>query len=293
MAYADFVTAMMAFFLVMWLVSQNPETKRSVAQYFRDPGAFSQGGSGVLPGSDREPSAAASNGAPSQPETAKSVLERTAQHLRDTLASKFADVKDRIDIVVGDDGLLIELREAPNDGFFASGSASAKPETVRVLEAIAAELQELPNSVAVEGHTDSQPYVAREGYGNWELSADRANAARRILEARGLDPSHLEAVHGYADTRLRTPDKPFDAGNRRISIFVRRQGSAPNPSRRQGAGRRSDADIGRADRRTRRTLTEHCGSARARRPVSCHRSSGRSGHGTPHRRRSQLRPIRP
>jgi chemotaxis protein MotB len=190
-AYADFVTAMMAFFLVMWLVSQNPETRRSVAQYFRDPGAFSEGGAGVLPGSDQGTIGGARSGSPSQPSSAKSVLEQTAAHLRDTLASKFADVKDRIDIVIGDDGLLIELREAPDDGFFASGSATAKPETVKVLSAIAAELQELPNMVAVEGHTDSKPYSAREGYGNWELSADRANAARRILEAHGLDPHHI------------------------------------------------------------------------------------------------------
>jgi chemotaxis protein MotB len=230
-AYADFVTAMMAFFLVMWLVSQNPETRRSVAQYFRDPGAFNMGGSGVLPGSDTGTIGGGRAGAPSTPTPAqaRSVLEATAQHLKDTLASKFSDVKDRIDVIVGDDGLLIELREAPDDGFFASGSAAAKPDTIRLLTAIAAELKELPNRVAVEGHTDSQPYVAREGYGNWELSADRANAARRILQANGLDPKHVEAVHGYADTRLRTPERPFDAGNRRISIFVRREGATPNP----------------------------------------------------------------
>jgi chemotaxis protein MotB len=228
-AYADFVTAMMAFFLVMWLVSQNPETRRSVAMYFRDPGAFDMGGAGVLPGTDTGTIGGGVNGAPAQAAQAKSVLEQTAQHLKDTLASKFADVKDRIDVIVGDDGLLIELREAPDDGFFASGSAAAKPETVKVLTAIAAELQELPNKVAVEGHTDSQPYGAREGYGNWELSADRANAARRILESHGLDPGHIEAVHGYADTRLRTPDTPLDPGNRRISIFVRRSDAGSNP----------------------------------------------------------------
>jgi chemotaxis protein MotB len=227
-AYADFVTAMMAFFLVMWLVSQNPETRRSVAQYFRDPGAFAMGGAGVLPGVDRGTIGGGLDGAPAQPTQAKSVLEKTAQDLRDTLAAKLSDVQDRIDVIVGDDGLLIELREAPDDGFFGSGSAAAKPETVRVLTAIATELRELPNKVAVEGHTDSQPYNAREGYGNWELSADRANAARRILHANGLDPRQIEAVHGYADTRLRTPDAPRDAGNRRISIFVRREESIPN-----------------------------------------------------------------
>jgi len=229
-AYADFVTAMMAFFLVMWLVSQNPETRRSVAQYFRDPGAFAMGGAGVLPGTDTGTIGGGLNGAPSQPAQSKSVLEQTAQHLRDTLASKFSDVQDRIDVIVGDDGLLIELREAPDDGFFGSGSATAKPETIKVLSAIAVELQELPNKVAVEGHTDSQPYGARrEGYGNWELSTDRANTARRILESHGLDPGHIEAVHGYADTRLRTPKTPLDAGNRRISIFVRRDDAKTSP----------------------------------------------------------------
>jgi chemotaxis protein MotB len=228
-AYADFVTAMMAFFLVMWLVSQNPETRRSVAQYFRDPGAFAMGGAGVLPGTDQGTIGGGLDGAAAQSPQTKAILEKTAQQLRDTLASKFADVQDRIDIVVGDDGLLIELREAPDDGFFASGSATAKPETVRVLTAIASELMELPNKVAIEGHTDSQPYSAREGYGNWELSADRANAARRIMQGQGLDPQQVEAVHGYADKRLRMPERPFDAGNRRISIFVRRMDATPNP----------------------------------------------------------------
>ncbi|MEQ1759060.1 MAG: flagellar motor protein MotB [Vicinamibacterales bacterium] len=251
-AYADFVTAMMAFFLVMWLVSQNPETKRSVAQYFRDPGAFAMGGSGVLPGSDSGTvGGGATEGAPSQAAQSKAVLEATAQHLKDTLATRFADVKDRIDIVVGDDGLLIELREAPDDGFFGSGSASAKPETVRVLTAIAAELQELPNKVAIEGHTDSQPYGTREGYGNWELSADRANAARRILQAQGLDSQKVEAIHGYADTRLRTPSTPLDAGNRRISIFVRRTEAArPVAGVPAGASAEKNANVAPTAERT-------------------------------------------
>ncbi len=228
-AYADFVTAMMAFFLVMWLVSQSPETRKQVAQYFRDPGAFSAGGTGVLPGEQSGAIGGAMSGKPMPAAQAQTVLAQTAQHLKDTLASKFSDVQDRIDVIIGDDGLLIELREAPNEGFFGSGSAIAKPETIRVLTAIAAELQQLPNRVAVEGHTDSQPYTAREGYGNWELSADRANSARRILESNGLGSDHIEAVHGYADTRLRTPKAPLDAGNRRISIFVRRDDGAPNP----------------------------------------------------------------
>jgi chemotaxis protein MotB len=115
------------------------------------------------------------------------------------------------------------LREAPDDGFFDSGSAHVKAPTVAMLEVIAKQLGELPNKVAVEGHTDSRPYSAQSGaYTNWELSADRANAARRILESSGLYLRQIEAVRGFADTRLRKPDDPLDAGNRRISIIVRR-----------------------------------------------------------------------
>ena len=90
-----------------------------------------------------------------------------------------------------------------------------------MLAAIASELGRLPNSVAIEGHTDSQPYTATKGYGNWELSTDRANTARRIMDEQGLRAGQVEAVRGYADTRLRLREAPLDATNRRISIVVR------------------------------------------------------------------------
>jgi chemotaxis protein MotB len=219
-AYADFVTAMMAFFLVMWIVGQSQAVRSAVAAYFRDPGAFQDAGKGILPGAER----GTVGGAESQPDVAraKAALQRAARHLEETLATKFGEVKDRIDIRVTDEGLLIELREAPNDGFFATGSATAKPETVEILGTIGKELGTLPNKIAIEGHTDSRPYASTEGYSNWELSTDRANTARRVLERRGLRPGQIEAVRGYADTRLRAGTKPMDAGNRRISIVVRR-----------------------------------------------------------------------
>ena len=220
-AYADFVTAMMAFFLVMWLVGQKQEVKASVASYFRDPGAF-DGGKGVLPGVQSSagiepqiPSAAA----------ATEALERAAEGVRQALESlpRFQELSRRIEVAITEDGLRIELREAPDDGFFASGSAAMKPETVELLHVIATELGKLPNRVAVEGHTDSAPYGAANGqYTNWELSADRANAARRVLVASGMKAAQVEAVRGYADRRLRTPDTPLDPSNRRISIIVRR-----------------------------------------------------------------------
>ncbi len=218
-AFADFMTAMMAFFLVMWIVGQSKAVRQSIAAYFRDPGAFEQAGRGVLPGTER---GVDGGGLPSGSlAEARALLEEAAEKLRQTLRTEFADLQNRIEVTVTDEGLLIELREAPDDGFFASGSATAKPETVLVLAAIASELGRLPNSVAIEGHTDSRPYTATKGYGNWELSTDRANTARRIMDEQGLRSGQVEAVRGYADTRLRLQEVPFDATNRRISIVVR------------------------------------------------------------------------
>ena len=220
-AYADFVTAMMAFFLVMWIVGQSEEVKANIGSYFRDPGAF-DGGKGVLPGVE---GAAAVQPEPGSVEEATAVLERAAEQLREALASvpEFAELSKRIEVAVTEEGLRIELREAPDDGFFSSGSAAMKPQTVDLLRVIGAELGKMSNRVAVEGHTDSRPYPSgATDYTNWELSADRANAARRVMVSAGLRGGQVEAVRGYADTRLRTKDEPLDPSNRRISIIVRR-----------------------------------------------------------------------
>ena len=220
-AYADFVTAMMAFFLVMWIVGQSAEVKAGVGGYFRDPGAY-DGGKGVLPGV--EASAAVRPELPDEA-AATRALEKAAGQLRDAIAAmpEFATISERIDIAITEEGLRIELREAPNDGFFASGSAAMKPQTIELLHVIGKELGQIANRVAVEGHTDSRPYAATAGvYTNWELSSDRANAARRTLMEAGLSGSQVEAVRGYADTRLRNQENPLDPANRRISIIVRR-----------------------------------------------------------------------
>ena len=98
--------------------------------------------------------------------------------------------------------------------------ADLLPETVQILAVISQELGSLGNAIALEGHTDSRAYADSKGYGNWELSTDRANSARRAMERFGLRAGQIDAVRGYADTRLRTPDTPLDARNRRISIVV-------------------------------------------------------------------------
>jgi chemotaxis protein MotB len=222
-AYADFVTAMMAFFLVMWIIGQSAQVKAAVAAYFRDPGAFEQGRAvGLLPGASAGVST--SQVAPPQDvDAAKATLERVAAQLREAIQSipKFAALGDRLQIHVTEEGLLIELLETNNESFFDTGSAHLREDTVALLQVIGKELSALSNKVAIEGHTDSRPYSAPHGYGNWELSVDRANAARRVMQP-ALKPTQMEAVRGYADQHLRYPDNPLDPRNRRISIVVRR-----------------------------------------------------------------------
>ncbi len=225
-AYADFVTAMMAFFLVMWIVAQSAQTRAAVASYFRDPGAFeTTGRQGLLNGSASGVSAET----PVNVDAAKAALEAAADSLRKALQNmpEFGALKDRIQIEVTPEGLRIELLETATDGFFEVGSSALKSGSVKLLSVIAAQVGQLPNKVALEGHTDSRPYHSADLFSNWELSSERANAARREMQQRGLGPTQIEAVRGYADTRLRFADDPLDARNRRISILVRRMDSTP------------------------------------------------------------------
>jgi chemotaxis protein MotB len=223
-AYADFVTALMAFFLVMWLVSQGPDVRAAVAGYFRDPGVFeTTRGGGVLPGGVeglRETGVTPS--ALDDVQRAREVLERAAENLREALKQVPAlnALEGRIEITVTAEGLRIELLENDKNNFFAVGSAQLLPETVQLLGVIAKELSTLGNPIAVEGHTDSRAYASSNGYTNWELSADRANAARRAMDSHGLRQRQIDAVRGFADTRLRYPNDPLDPRNRRISIVV-------------------------------------------------------------------------
>ena len=222
-AYADFVTAMMAFFLVMWLVNQSPQVKAAVGGYFRDPGIFDHeksnspiaGGTGAMDG-------ALQALVPPDVATAQAVLEAAAARIRERIASLpgFKDLADQVVVQVTPEGLRIELQEGRDDAFFDSGSAQLKPRTEQVLALIGKELAVLPHGVIVEGHTDSRPYGRTGTYTNWELSADRANAARRVMESAGLPGRHVQGVRGFADTQLRTPDAPFDPRNRRVTIVV-------------------------------------------------------------------------
>lgn len=226
-AYADFVTAMMALFIVLWIIGQNNAIKEAIAMYFNDPGVFSDGaryggihsGSAPLtpPKMDVEP--LKQNLGIVQSEIEKLKLE--SKKIEEKIASvpAFEKFKDKIQITVSRDGMKIELIEDSKGLFFDVGSAKMKEETIKLMALIASEVGKLNNKVIIEGHTDARPYIT-PGYSNWELSFDRGNAARKVLDTNGLRKDQVQEVRGYADRMLRLPDKPYDYANRRVNIIV-------------------------------------------------------------------------
>jgi chemotaxis protein MotB len=132
----------------------------------------------------------------------------------------FEKLKSHINMTVTGEGLRIELSESASGIFFDSGSAKLNADGSLMLVTLAQELGKLPNKLSIEGHTDSKPYAPSATYGNWELSTDRANSARRIMQANGIKADQITQVRGFADQRLRKPDAPLDPANRRISLIV-------------------------------------------------------------------------
>ena len=247
-AYADFVTAMMALFIVLWIVGQSKSTKEAVAGYFKDPSNFSKGGSpggiasrgggGMLSkGGDPvvAPSQASESVSPEESDETKKPLGNEAldrEHLNEA-AEQFKQAIQRIPtlqalqaqirIEITNEGLRVQLIEGNRDSFFNLGSSRLKPVTRELLATIAKEVSKLPNQVVLEGHTDARPYSgsSKGDYSNWELSTDRANSARRAMEEAGLRPHQVARVIGYADQHLFNSKDPLDTANRRISILVR------------------------------------------------------------------------
>jgi chemotaxis protein MotB len=221
-AYADFVTAMMAFFMVMWLINTSPQVRSSLASYFREPGVFElTSGGGAMPGASA--GALAGNAQVPPVAGAKAAMEETAERIREALEAlpSFPQIEARVEIAVTSEGLRIEMLDMGEESFFDVGSANIRPEMIAILEVITQNVRQLPHKIAIEGHTDSRPYGPERAYSNWELSSERANAARRIMQAAGLDDQKLDALHGYGTSRLRYPERPLDARNRRIAIVIR------------------------------------------------------------------------
>ncbi len=229
-AYADFITSLMAFFLVMWIVGQSSEIKKNVAGYFNDPVGFSkESGTGLLKGGAAiEIKQLAPERKDWTEEKAQEALAKVGEQIKEVLSKmpEFEAFKDQVNIEMTGEGLRIELTEpsgsklSDSSFFFEVGSAKLAQGTATVLRPISQELGKLPNHIIIEGHTDSRQYPAGAKYTNWELSADRANAARQLMEKSGIRPRQITEVRGYADEKLRLLDNPTDRRNRRISIIV-------------------------------------------------------------------------
>jgi len=209
-AYADFVTAMMALFIVLWLTSADETVKEAIASYFNNPT-----GPGKLTG-------LAAAGLGHSIEIPKDDMVKLREKIQQALAQtpNFKSLQDHVEITITADGLRIELLETEAGMFFESGRAVPTETGSELLARLAAELGKMPNTMLIEGHTDSKPFASENGYTNWELSADRANSARKLMEGHGLRPEQVNQVRGYADRELRHPEDPNHASNRRISVIV-------------------------------------------------------------------------
>ena len=210
-AYADFVTAMMSLFIVLWLLSSsNEQVKKSVAGYFNDPK-----GTARLEGSSMAGAGHSVDVSQADMPKLKEKLLASARQL-----PNFERLKKQVEISASPDGLRIELMEQPGGTFFELGNAEPTPALQELLAVIAKELGKMPNKISIEGHTDSHPYSNKTGYTNWELSSDRANAARRMLQSNGVGLAQISQVRGFADQMPRLAQKPEDPSNRRITVVV-------------------------------------------------------------------------
>jgi chemotaxis protein MotB len=211
-AHADFVTAMMALFIVLWLLNTSKPVREAIARYFNDPS-----GTASKLGTSMEGKGEAVV-APKKEDMAKlkQELEKAISQMPD-----FDKLKNQIEITVTAEGLRIELLESATGTFFNIGSPEPNGNGKELLLLLAGELGKLPNQISIEGHTDAKPFNGHHtNYGNWELSTNRANSARRLMQQDGLGQQQVAQVRGFADQLLRKPKEPFDPSNRRISLIV-------------------------------------------------------------------------
>ncbi|HBB41872.1 MAG: motility protein MotB [Nitrospirae bacterium CG18_big_fil_WC_8_21_14_2_50_70_55] len=271
-AFADFVTAMMAFFMLMWLLgSTTPEQKAAIAEYFNNPTSIVPGESGggssmIHNGGDKEaptgqdldvnpPSTPGelqveSDDAVDEDEgevAHKREVERMESIMGDLQKSiqsgqALAQFKDQLIFDVTGEGLRIQIIDEENRPMFDSGSANLKGYTETILREVGKAISDAPNRISISGHTDKTPFSSGNGYSNWELSADRANAARRALLAAGVADAKIGRVVGLSDSVLFDKKDPYNPINRRISIVVMNKETDKSLSEREGAAEKSGGD---------------------------------------------------
>lgn len=217
-AYADFVTAMMALFIVLWLMNTSENVKKMVGGYFQDPRSVGRltgtevGGSGL--------------GVPIKKDDLPKLRQKLEQAMKKV--EDFSKIHKQVQIMITPEGLRVELMETKGGFFFKNGSPAATEDGKALLTALAKEIAKVPNHVLIEGYTDAAPYHSRNDYSNWELSVDRANAARRLMEAAGVRADQVSYVRGFADRQLKDPANPLDPANRRVSLIIQYQQIKPN-----------------------------------------------------------------
>lgn len=216
-AYADFVTAMMALFIVLWMMNQSSKIKQAVAGYFNDPH-----GTAALLGTTV-------NGTGTPAPISNTDLNALKNRIEQEIKAKkdLEKLAKQIEITITPEGLRIEMLEDKNGTFYKSGSAQLSRNGQELLALLASELKTIPNHLLIEGHTDATQYSTNADYSNWELSTDRANAARRLLQQDGVRHDQVTQVRGYADQMLRVPSNPYDPSNRRVTILVKNEPGAP------------------------------------------------------------------
>jgi len=229
-AYADFVTAMMALFMVLWLLSQTDvETKQKLSEYFRT-GMFSGAPSIVMGGTGiNENGFLDVNGGVLQFE--QKTLLSGASEVKDALLqaqkanSQLAGLMKNVDVQVTEQGLLIQILDGGDDLLFELASSDLKPRLKLLLEVIAPVLGKLRNQIQLHGHTDARPFPAGVNRSNWDLSYERANASRRVMEDKGLRPGQVSGVFAHASSAPYIKDDPFSSKNRRLAILAVRRGA--------------------------------------------------------------------
>jgi chemotaxis protein MotB len=247
-AYADFVTAMMAFFLLMWLLSLlNKYQLQGVSNYFKKPltDAFTHqentshkaSKNPTVTGEEspvtvdqlntnKDVGTEKGNAINKGTDITKSDAAKQAEQMKLFLEKKLNDdpqmrqFKNQLNFIVTADGLKIQLHDLENKPMFTEGKTDFQEHAKKIMDWLSAELNTMPNQIMIIGHTDSQPYFGMENYSNWELSADRANATRRALIDGGMDGNKIIRVVGVADTELLNKDNSYDPKNRRIEIIV-------------------------------------------------------------------------
>lgn len=227
MAYADFVTAMMAFFLLLWLLSMiAPDKRIAVSQYFSDHSLFKSesmqsSGTSILDKStgvleiEKKPAGESSRLKGEK----RTTPEELAKMMRIAIEDKLQAMKKQVLIDTTPEGLKIQIVDNEGSEIFRLGSDEPTEKAVQIIRLVSENIRETPNRIVIEGHTDSAPFKTAQKT-NWELSTSRASAARRELENNGVDPGRIARVVGYADQELLIREDPKDPRNRRISIIL-------------------------------------------------------------------------